>query len=118
MDQPVSPPVSTVAMRRELAEDTELAARTMAAILTAVRWGSEHEREVRNLMATHLKMTQANASNYANAWPALYSARLDDQTVAAINVLIDQYRESARLKPVPANSYAQTIFRNAQQISR
>ena len=116
--QSVPPSVSTVTMRRELAEDSDLAARTLASVLTAVRWGGEHEREVRTLMATHLKMTQTNAGNYAKAWSSLYAARLDDRSIAAMNMLIDQYRIEGPIKPIPSNSFAPTLFRNAQQISR
>jgi NitT/TauT family transport system substrate-binding protein len=116
------PPVlGTVTLRKGyVAGYPDSAAGAVAAVISAVRWGKEHPREVQQLMTRNLRMTQQNAQNYSAAWNDMFMANLDDATVGGMMAAYEQYQANGLLNTVPdkAMLFDQALFQQAIALSR
>jgi ABC-type nitrate/sulfonate/bicarbonate transport system substrate-binding protein len=114
------PVVATVTMRRGFLDGyPDEAMRALAAIILAVRWGREHPSEVAQLMMRHLRMTEANAQNYAQRWPQLWEVVMDEATVAGLHLSLELQRSQGLLRePAPPSLFDTTLFPRAGQLAR
>jgi NitT/TauT family transport system substrate-binding protein len=114
------PIVATVTMRRGFVDGyPDEAARSLAAISLAVRWGREHPSEVAQLMTRHLRMTQANAQNYARRWSLLWEVVMDEATVAALRLALELQRSQGLLRdPAPETLFDRTLLPRANRFVR
>jgi ABC-type nitrate/sulfonate/bicarbonate transport system substrate-binding protein len=100
---PVPPLVGTVTLRRGFREGyPEAAARVLAAVVLAVRWGREHPSEVAQLMMRNLRMTESNAQNYARRWSVVWEARMDEAVVAGFLSQLESLRAQGLLRDPPS----------------
>ncbi|MCS6800377.1 MAG: MqnA/MqnD/SBP family protein [Chloroflexota bacterium] len=114
------PIVATVTMRRGFLDGyPDEAARALAGIILAVRWGRQHPAEVAQLMTRHLRMTQANAHNYARRWPQMWAAVMDDAAVAAMQLSLERLRSQGLIRqPVPETLFDRALFTRASHYAR
>lgn len=112
------PIVGTVTMRRGFLEGyPDEATRALAAIILAVRWGRDHPSEVAQLMTRHLRMTEANAQNYARRWSLLWHVSMDDASVAAMQLAIEHQRSQGLLRqPPPETLFDRALMARARQL--